>query len=132
MPVQDFMWVALGISALVIAGFLALVLFRLAGVLERADEALAKVGKQLDGVYAPVTEAVTHVNGVAATADRLAGQLVKLSDSAENALTAVGHAAGSAQAKVAPSLVKIAAFVAGLAQGARTLFGRDGDGPPRS
>jgi ABC-type transporter Mla subunit MlaD len=132
MNAQDFMWLAFGAAALIIAVSLAFVFARVNRVLDRTQTALGKVEQLLDASQAPLTQTLEHVGGVATNADIMIGRVNRLTLALEHAATAVAKAADAAQAAVSPTVANVVGVVAGISKGAQTFFrSRHGNGSSR-
>lgn len=122
MTTQDFMWLAFGAAALIIAIGLAFVFARLGRVLGRTDETLGKVENLLDGLLAPTTRTLDHVSGVAGNIDTMVGRIDRLTQSLEQAAAGVAKAADKAQNAVSPAVANVVGVVAGISKGAQSFF----------
>ena len=89
-----------GIAAIWAAGALAKTLGRVNKTLEEVDAQLAGVGK-------PVADALTHVNGIADTADQT--------------VTRLSGVVTSIEQNIAPAVVNVAATIAGISDTLRRL-----------
>jgi uncharacterized protein YoxC len=127
---QDFMWLAIGLASLVVAGALAFALVRLAAVLGRADEVLGKVEEKLEKLEPQLTEALGHVGGIAGNVDTMVGRVNKITEAAEKTVGVVSKTADAAQQTITPAVVRFVGVLAGLGEGARMFFGtRHKNGP---
>ncbi len=125
----DFLWLALGAAALIIALSLAYFLVRVTRVVDHGDQTMEKVGRVLDGLQAPVTQTLEHVNGVAGNIDAMVGRVDRLTQSLEKGATGIARAADKAQSAVSPTVANVVGIVAGISQGAQQFFrARRGNG----
>jgi len=111
----DFLWLALGAAALIIALSLAYFLVRVTRVVDHGDQTMEKVGRVLDGLQAPVTQTLEHVNGVAGNIDAMVGRVDRLTQSLEKGATGIARAADKAQSAVSPTVANVVGIVAGIA-----------------
>jgi uncharacterized protein YoxC len=118
----DFMWLAIGVASLGIAGGVVFLCVKLGRTLERVDVTLTKVDRQLDGAELPLLKTLDHIGGVADSLDELAAKINRVGAAAERAAEAVADTAGAAQAAVTPTVANLAGIVAGVAQGAKAFF----------
>ena len=129
MNAQDFMWLALGAAALIIAIALAYFFVRAAKVLDKTQETIGRVDHVLDGLQAPVTETLAHVGGVAGNIDEMVGRIDRLTRALEKGATGIARAAETAQSAVSPTVANVVGIVAGISQGAQQFFrSRRGNG----
>jgi uncharacterized protein YoxC len=122
MSSQDFMWLAFGAAALIIAVSLAFVFARLGRVLGTTDDTLGKVEQLLDSLQAPTTRTLDHVSGVAGNIDTMVGRIDKLTQTLEQAAASVAKAADKAQTAVSPAVANVVGVVAGISKGAQSFF----------
>ena len=122
MNAQDFMWLAFGAAALIIAIGLAYVFVRLAHVLDTTQVTLGRVEQMLDGLRNPVTQTLDHVGGVASSVDTMVGRIDKLTLHLESAAAGVAKAADAAQLAVSPAVANVVGVVAGISKGAQQFF----------
>jgi methyl-accepting chemotaxis protein len=122
MTSQDFMWIALGASALIVAIGLAFALFRLGGVFGRTDDTLGKVEQLLDSLQAPTTRTLDSVSGVAGNIDAMVGRIDRLTQTLEQAASGIAKAADKAQTAVSPAVANVVGMVAGISKGAQSFF----------
>jgi uncharacterized protein YoxC len=122
MTTQEFMWLAFGVAALIIAIGLAYVCLRLGGVLDQTSEKLGKVEQVLDGLQKPVTDTLGHVSGVAGSVDAMVGRIDRVTQQLETAASGVAKAADAAQSAVSPAVAGVVGVVAGISKGAQQFF----------
>ncbi len=129
MSTQDFMWLAFGAAALIIAISLAYLLVRLTRLSDQGAKTMDKVDQLLDGLQAPVTQTLEHVGGVAGNVDAMVGRIDRLTQSIEKGATGIAKAADKAQSAVSPTVANVVGIVAGISQGAQQFFrARRGNG----
>jgi len=122
MNTQDFMWLAFGAAALIIAIGLAYLFVRLATFVAGREKTMEKVELLLDGLQAPVTQTLDHVNGVAGNLDTMVGRVDRLTQSLEKGASGIAKAADKAQSAVSPTVANVVGIVAGISQGAQQFF----------
>jgi uncharacterized protein YoxC len=129
MSAQDFMWLALGVAALIIAIALAFISARLGKVLDRTQDTLGKVEHLLDQLEAPITTTLDHVGGVAGNVDSMVTRVNHVTELLERATLGIAKAADAAQAAVSPAVANVVGVVAGVSRGAQAFFrSRHGNG----
>jgi uncharacterized protein YoxC len=129
MNAQDFMWLALGAAALIVAIALAYLFVRAAKVLDKTQETMDRVDHVLDGLQAPVIDTLAHVGGVAGNIDEMVGRIDRLTRVLEKGATGIARAAETAQSAVSPTVANVVGIVAGISQGAQRFFrSRRGNG----
>jgi uncharacterized protein YoxC len=122
MSTQDFMWLAIGLASLIVAGGLAYVCVRLGFLLTRTEAVLDKAAAKLDQLDEPVLRTMNHVGGIADSVDSLVARVNRVSEVAERAVGVVDKAADAAQASITPAVVRIAGLAAAVTAGARAFF----------
>jgi uncharacterized protein YoxC len=122
MTTQDFMWLAFGAAALIIAISLAYALVRLARVMDQTSDTVGKMVQVLDGLQKPVTDTLDHVSGVAGNVDAMVGRIDRVTQQLEQAASGVAKAADAAQSAVSPAVAGVVGVVAGISKGAQQFF----------
>ncbi|MBV8459540.1 MAG: hypothetical protein JOZ50_03270 [Candidatus Eremiobacteraeota bacterium] len=122
MSTQDFMWLALGIAALITAGGLAYLCIRVGIFVDKRQSTMERVERLLDGLQAPVTQTLEHVNGVAGNVDAMVGRVDRVTQSIEKGASGLAKAADKAQSAVSPTVANVVGLVAGISQGAQQFF----------
>ena len=122
MSTQDFLPLALGVAALIIAVALAYVFVRLGMFVGEREKTMDKVEQLLDGLQAPVTQTLEHVSGVAGNLDAMVGRVDRLTQSLEKGAAGIAKAADKAQSAVSPTVANVVGIVAGISQGAQQFF----------
>jgi uncharacterized protein YoxC len=106
----------IGIGILVLcAGF--------ANLLKRLNGTLDEVDKQIGALSAPVAETLSHVGGIADTADATIARLSGVVGSLETVAATVVKTSDLANRAVAPAIVNVGATLTGVTAGVRRLFG---------
>jgi len=104
----------IGIGILVVCSAVANVLRRLNGTLDEVD-------KQIGALGAPVAETLSHVGGIADTADSTVARLGELVGSLEVVAAQVVKTSGLAGRAVAPAIVNVGSTLTGISAGLRRL-----------
>jgi len=116
------MWLALGIAALIAAGGLAYLCVRVGRFVDLRQPTMERVERLLDGLQAPVTQTLEHVNGVAGNLDAMVGRVDRVTQSIEKGASGLAKAADKAQSAVSPTVANVVGLVAGISQGAQQFF----------
>ncbi len=105
----------------------------IAGVLRRLNGTLDEIDKQIGALGAPVADTLSHVGGIADTADATVARLGEVVGSLEVVAAQVVKTSDLAGRAVAPAIVNVGATLTGISAGVRRLVsGRrsdDGLGP---
>jgi len=124
------LYVGAGLGVLLIGIGIMVVCNALASVLKRVNTTLDEVDRQIGSLGAPVAATLTHVNGIADTADTTIARLGGVLTQVENVAERVGQTANLATSAVSPSLVNLGATLTGVTAGLRRLVnGRGGERP---
>ncbi len=117
----------IGIGILVVCSAIANVLRRLNGTLDEVD-------KQIGALGAPVAETLSHVGGIADTADSTVARLGELVGSLEVVAAQVVKTSDLAGRAVSPAIINVGATLTGISAGLRRLLTgrRSNDGVPSS
>jgi uncharacterized protein YoxC len=113
----------IGIGILVVCSAIANVLRRLNGTLDEVD-------KQIGALGAPVAETLSHVGGIADTADATVARLGELVGSLEVVAAQVVKTSGLAGRAVAPAIVNVGSTLTGISAGLRRLVNGRSTRPP--
>lgn len=122
MSTQDFMWLAIGLASLIIAGGLAYVFIRLGMLLTQTQVTLTKRDAMLDQLDVPIIKTMDHVGHIADSVDSMVARVDRVTAVAERAAGAVDKATDAASATIAPTVLRIASLVAAVSAGARSFF----------
>ena len=115
------MYVGVGLGVFLM-GFSALIVaIRLASVIYRTNDTVVEVNKQLANLGAPVAETLSHVGGIADTADATIARLGGVVGQLETVAGSMGKTATLAQDALAPSIVNIGSALTGVTAGIRRL-----------
>jgi uncharacterized protein YoxC len=115
-----------GIGVLLVGIGVLLVCVRLAAVFTRLQGTLDDVNRQINALSPPVVQTLSHVNGIADTADTTVAKLGGVAGAIESVAGSVAKTANLAQRAVAPALVNLGATLTGISAGLRRLVrGRD-------
>lgn len=99
----------------------------LARTLARLNVTLDEVDRQMENLGTPVSQALTHVGGVADAADRTVARFAAAVGSIENVAGSVAHTAELAKDAVSPAIVNVGAALSGVSAGLRRLLTRNDD-----
>jgi uncharacterized protein YoxC len=115
------MYVGVGVGVLLIGVSFLIVALRLAGVIARTNGTVDEVNKQLANLSAPVAETLSHVGGIADTADSTIARLGGVVGQLETVAGSVGKTASLAGDALAPSIVNLGSALTGVTAGIRRL-----------
>ncbi|GAC1413015.1 MAG: hypothetical protein NVSMB64_23240 [Candidatus Velthaea sp.] len=110
-----------GIGVLLIGIALLVVCSAIATMLKRLNSTLDEVDRQIAALSAPVAETLSHVGGIADTADVTIARLGGVVGTLETVASGVGKTATLVNDAVAPAIVNIGATLTGLTAGLRRL-----------
>ncbi|MDQ6825775.1 MAG: hypothetical protein M3Z14_01070 [Candidatus Eremiobacteraeota bacterium] len=113
--------VGVGLGALLAGIGVFLAMRALAATLGRVNVTLDGVDRQITGLGKPVVDTLTHVGGIADTADTTIARLSRVVGSVEKAAGSVAETAKLAQNAIAPSLTNVGAVLTGISAGLRRL-----------
>jgi uncharacterized protein YoxC len=105
----------IGIGVLVLCSSIANLLKRLNGTLDEVD-------KQIGALSTPVAETLSHVGGIADTADATVARLSGVVGALETVASSVVKTSDLASRAVAPAIVNVGATLTGITAGVRRLF----------
>ncbi len=116
-----------GIGALLAGLGVFLGMRALAGTLARVNVTLDEVDRQIAAVGTPVTQMLSHVGGIADTADSTVARLSGVVKSLEDVAGSVASTAKLTQNAVSPALVNVGATLSGVTAGIRRLVNGKAD-----
>ncbi|MGH7707973.1 MAG: hypothetical protein ACREM6_08620 [Vulcanimicrobiaceae bacterium] len=130
---QTFDWsivldVGVGVGIFLVGIGVLLLCVRLAGIVRRLHTTLDEVDRQLGSLGPPVAQTLSHVSGIADTADLT---LAKLGGVAAHLETVAGHLSKTsavAQDAITPSLVNLGSTLSGVTAGLKRLTRGKGGG----
>jgi uncharacterized protein YoxC len=93
----------------------------LAGTLGRVNETLDRVDRQVENLSQPVGATLSHVDGIANTADQTLARLSGVVGSLEDVAGSVAQTAKLTKDALAPAIVNAGATIAGVSSGLRRL-----------
>ncbi len=111
--------VGVGVFLLGLGVFIAMV--ALAKTLRRLNATLDGVDRQLENLGPPVAKTLTHVDGIANTADQTLARLGGVVGSLEDVANNVSETATLAKNALTPAIVNVGAAVTGVSAGLRRL-----------
>lgn len=119
--------VLVGVGVLLIGIGVFIVCSALARTFARVNGTLDEVDRQIAALSRPVVDTLTHVGGIADTADETVARLGAVVGKLEDVAQGVGGTATLASHALAPAIVNAGATLTGLSAGIRRLLsGRNG------
>ena len=124
--------IGVGVGVLLIGLGVFAAMIALARLFLRLNTTLDEVDRQIAGIGAPVAEALSHVEGISATADETLAKLGNAVGSLESVASTVSGTTSLVRQALSPAVVNIGATLAGVSSGLRRLVTgkspRDGSG----
>ncbi len=121
--------VGAGVGVLLIGIGVLVVCSAIAGVLRRLNGTMDEIDKQIGALGAPVAETLSHVGGIADTADSTVARLGELVGSLEVVAAQVVKTSDLAGRAVSPAIINVGATLTGISAGVRRLLtGRRSNG----
>lgn len=114
--------VGAGLGVLLIGVGILVFCSGVAGLLRRLNGTLDEVDRQIAAISAPVAETLSHVGGIADTADATVARLGAVVGSLETVATQVVKTSDLANRALAPSIVNVGATFTGVTAGIRRLI----------
>jgi hypothetical protein len=111
--------IAVAIMALGVGIGVFLVCTALAGVLKRTNRTLDEVDKLIASLQPPIAETLTHVGGIAGTADTTLARLGGVIGQLESVADGVGKTSRLATTAIGPVIVNVGATLTGISAGLR-------------
>lgn len=123
--------VGAGVGVLLMGIGVLVVCSAIANLLRRMNTTLDEVDKQIGALSAPVAETLSHVGGIADTADSTVARLGVVVGSLETIAGQVVKTSDLANRAVAPTIVNVGATLTGISAAVRRLVTgkRADDGP---
>lgn len=118
--------VGVGVGVFLIGVGFFYAMLRLAGVLQRVDKTLDVLDEQVAALGKPVSETLSHVGGIADTADQVVARLTGVVESLERVSTSLSQTVKLTQDAVSPAIVNVGATLGGISAGLRRLVRGDG------
>jgi hypothetical protein len=119
--------VAAGLGVLLIGIGILVVCSAIAGTLKRVNVTLDEVDRQVVALGAPVAETLSHLGGIADTADATIGRLGAVVGSLETVASGVVKTSGLANEAVSPAIINVGATLTGLTAGLRSFVNGKGE-----
>jgi hypothetical protein len=113
--------VGAGLGVLLIGIGILVVCSAIANVLRRLNGTLDEIDKQIGALGAPVAETLSHVGGIADTADSTVARLGEVVGSLEVVAAQVVKTSDLAGRAVSPALINVGATLTGISAGVRRL-----------
>ena len=113
--------VGIGVGVFLMGLGIFLAMLALSKTLGRVNVTLDELDRQIAAVGVPVTQMLTHVGGIADTADSSVARLGGVVKSLEDVAGSVASTAKLTQDAVSPALVNVGATLSGVTAGIRRL-----------
>ncbi len=120
-----FLDVAGGVGAFLAGLGLFIAMAALARTLRRLDKTLDGVDEQIAALGKPVSETLTHVGGIADTADRTLARLSGVVGALEQIAASLSNTAKLTHDALSPAIVNVGATIGGISAGLRRLIRGD-------
>lgn len=120
-----FLDVAGGVGAFLAGLGLFIAMAALARTLRRLDKTLDGVDEQIAALGKPVSETLTHVGGIADTADRTLARLSGVVGALEQIAASLSSTAKLTHDALSPAIVNVGATIGGISAGLRRLIRGD-------
>lgn len=111
-----------GVGVLLIGVGILIVCRATAASLRRLDRTLDEVDRQIAALSAPVAETLSHVGGIADTADATVARLSAVVGTLETLASGAVKASTLANAAIAPAIVNVGATLTGFTAGVRRFL----------
>ena len=122
--------VLIGLGVLLMGFGVFVMCSALAKTFARLNTTLDEVDRQIALISVPVVETLSHVGGIADTADATVARLGAVVGTLEGVAGGVGNTAKLASDAVAPALINVGATLTGITAGLRRFVaGRRGSSP---
>lgn len=121
-----FLDVAGGIAAFLVGLGIFVAMSALARTLRRLDKTLDGIDDQVAALGKPVSETLSHVNGIADTADQTIARLSGVASALENVAGSLSQTAKLTSEALSPAIVNVGATLGGISAGLRRLVRGDG------
>jgi ABC-type transporter Mla subunit MlaD len=118
--------IGVGVGVLLIGIGVLVACTRLGVLFNKAGATLDQVDVQLAALSGPLAQTLSHVGGIADTADTTLAKLVTTVESLETVASNVNKTSTLAQEAIAPSIVNLGATLAGVTAGLRKFVDRNG------
>jgi len=110
-----------GVGGLLVGISMMIAMSALARTLGRVNVTLGEVDRQLEGLGQPVGQTLTHVSGIADTADQAVARLTGVVKSLEDVAVSAAQTAELTRSALSPAIVNVGAAIAGVSAGLRRL-----------
>jgi uncharacterized protein YoxC len=120
-----FLDVAGGVAALIVGLGFFIGMFALARTLNRVNRTLDRVDEQITALGIPVSETLSHVGGIADTADQTIARLSGVVGSLEQVAGTLSKTAKLSSDALSPAIVNVGATIGGISAGLRRLVRGD-------
>ena len=116
-----FLDIGVGLGCLLAGIGVLAALSRLGHLFGRFERTLDEIDHQVATIAVPVTDTLSHVEGIAGTADATIAKVAGVVASLESVASGVAKTSNLAQHAVTPTLVNLAATLTGISAGLRKL-----------
>lgn len=113
--------VGAGVGALLVGIGIFLAMLALARLFGRLGKTLDEVDRQIAGIGPPVVDALTHVEGISATADETLAKLGNAVGALESVAGSVAGTTSLVRQALSPAILNIGATLTGVSAGLRRL-----------
>lgn len=113
--------VGVGVGVLLVGIGVLWAMIALARTLTRVNQTLDEVDRQISSLSVPVNAALTHVGGIADTADSTLARMGGVVKSLEDVAGSVSKTAGLTKDALSPAIVNVGATITGISAGLRRL-----------
>ena len=117
-----FLDVLVGLGVFLAGVGVLVAMLSLGRVLRRLNKTLDTVDEQVSALGKPVSETLSHVGGIADTADQTLARLTGVVNSLEQIAGSLAQTAKLTQEAVSPAIVNVGAALGGVSAGLRRLI----------
>jgi ABC-type transporter Mla subunit MlaD len=117
-----FLDVLVGVGVFLAGLGVFVALLALGGLFRRLNKTLDGIDEQVAALGKPVGETLTHVGGIADTADQTLARLSGVVGSLEQAAGSLAQSAKLGQEALSPAIVNVGATLGGISAGLRRLI----------
>lgn len=114
--------IGVGVGGLLVGVGVFIGMLALARTFRRLNQTLDVVDRQLDDLGTPVGKTLTHINGIATTADHTVARLGGVADALEGIAGSLSQTVTLAKDGLSPAIVNVSSTLVGITAGLRRLF----------